>query len=376
MARKGENIRKRKDGRWEGRYRSGIKDDGTVKYTSVYGKSYTEVKNKLIELKRGIFCYDNNLYVEKRFADVLTLWLRANQLKVKGATQAKYSYMIEKHITPILGNRKVSALTVPIINDFLLDKMNNGRLDGRGGLSQSYVKTMAIIIESAMNFAVAEGYCQPLRNQIIKPSLVKKEMQILSVSAQQHFESLAATDINETITGIFIALYTGLRIGEVCALSWEDIDLENQIIHVRHTLSRIQISNGTCYETVLILDAPKTRASVRDIPISPLLLPILTYMKSRAVSKFVISTQQNFTSTRTFDYRYKKVLRDFDLPEINFHSLRHTFATRCVEVGVDVKSLSQMLGHSNVATTLNTYVHPSMDTMRVQIEKLQTVSVN
>ena len=316
------------------------------------------------------------MYVEKRFADVLTLWLRANQLKVKGATQAKYSYMIEKHITPILGNRKVSALTVPIINDFLLDKMNNGRLDGRGGLSQSYVKTMAIIIESAMNFAVAEGYCQPLRNQIIKPSLVKKEMQILSVSAQQHFESLAATDINETITGIFIALYTGLRIGEVCALSWEDIDLENQIIHVRHTLSRIQISNGTCYETVLILDAPKTRASVRDIPISPLLLPILTYMKSRAVSKFVISTQQNFTSTRTFDYRYKKVLRDFDLPEINFHSLRHTFATRCVEVGVDVKSLSQMLGHSNVATTLNTYVHPSMDTMRVQIEKLQTVSVN
>ena len=124
------------------------------------------------------------------------------------------------------------------------------------------------------------------------------------------------------------------------------------------------------------MDAPKTQASVRDIPISPLLLPILTYMKSRAVSKFVISTQQNFTSARTFDYRYKKVLRDFDLPEINFHSLRHTFATRCVEVGVDVKSLSQMLGHSNVATTLNTYVHPSMDTMRVQIEKLQTVSVN
>ena len=372
MARKGENIRKRKDGRWEGRYKIGTKDDGT----SVYGKSYTEVKNKLIEAKRGVVPFGNNSYIEKKFEDVLTLWLKANQLKVKGATQTKYSYMIEKHINPLLGKKRISTLTVPIVNDFLLDKLNNGRLDGTGGLSQSYVKTMAIIIESALNYAVAEGYCQPLRNQIIKPSLVKKEMQILSLSAQQHFEALAVNDIDETITGIFIALYTGLRIGEVCALSWDDIDLDNQIIHVRHTISRIQIYNGTSHETVLILDVPKTKASIRDIPISPLLLPILIYMKGQAVSNFVISTHQSFTSTRTFDYRYKKVFQNFGLPEINFHSLRHTFATRCVEVGVDVKSLSQILGHSNVATTLNTYVHPSMDTMRVQIEKLQTVSVH
>ena len=376
MARKGENIRKRNDGRWEGRYKSGTKDDGTIKYTSVYGKSYTEVKNKLIEIKRGAFCTDNNPYLEKKFAEVLTLWLKSNQLKVKGSTQTKYSYMINKHIEPILGRKRISTLTVPIINDFLLDKLNNGRLDGSGGLSQSYVKTMAIIIESALNFAVAEGYCQPLRNQIIKPSLVKKEMQILSVSAQQHFESLAVNDINETITGIFIALYTGLRIGEVCALSWDDIDLDNQIIHVRHTISRVGNYNGTCYESALILDIPKTKASMRDIPISPLLLPVLIHMKSQSISNYVISTQQNFTSTRTFDYRYKKLFRDFGLPEINFHSLRHTFATRCVEVGVDIKSLSQILGHSNVATTLNTYVHPSMDTMRVQIEKLQTACIH
>lgn len=376
MARKGENIRKRKDGRWEGRYKNGTKDDGTIRYVSIYGKSYIEVKNKLIEIKRGLVCLDNNPYIEKKFEEVLRLWLKSNQLKVKGATQTKYSYMIKKHINPILGKKRISTLTVPTINDFLLEKLNNGRLDGTGGLSQSYVKTMAIIIESAINFAVAEGYCHPFKNQIIKPSLVKKEMQILSVSAQQHFESLAVNNINETITGIFIALYTGLRIGEVCALSWDDIDFDNQIIHVRHTISRIQINNGPCYETVLILDIPKTKASVRDIPISPLLLPVLIHMKSQSVSNYVISTQQNFTSTRTFDYRYKKLFRDFGLPKINFHSLRHTFATRCVEVGVDIKSLSQILGHSNVATTLNTYVHPSIDTMRVQIEKLQTVCVH
>lgn len=375
MARKGENIRKRKDGRWEGRYKSGTKDDGSIRYTSIYGKSYTEVKNKLTEVKRGVSCFDNNPYIEKKFEDVLALWLKTNQLKVKGATQAKYSYMIERHIKPILGKKRTSTLTAPIINDFLREKMNNGRLDGKGGLSQSYVKTMAIIIESAWNFAVAEGYCQPLRNQIIKPSLIKKEMQILSVSAQQHFERLAINNINETITGIFIALYTGLRIGEVCALSWDDVDFENRIIHVRHTVSRIQNSKGACRETVLTLDLPKTKASVRDIPISPLLLPILIDMQSQTVSNYVISTHQSFMSTRTFDYRFKKLLRDFGLPKISFHSLRHTFATRCVEVGVDIKSLSQMLGHSSVATTLNTYVHPSMDTMRLQIEKLQVSGV-
>ena len=376
MARKGENIRKRKDGRWEGRYKNGTKDDGTIKYSSVYGKSYSEVKNKLIEIKRSVSCTDNNPYLEKKFAEVLTLWLKSNQLKVKGATQTKYFYMVQKHIEPTLGKKRISTITAPIINDFLIEKMNNGRLDGTGGLSQSYVKTMAIIIESVLKFAVAEGYCQPLRNHIIKPPLVKKEMQILSISAQQHFESLAANNVNETITGIFIALYTGLRIGEVCALAWDDIDLDNQIIHVRHTISRIQSYNGTSYETVLILDIPKTKSSIRDIPISPLLLSILMRMKSHAVSSFVISTHQSFTSTRTFDYRYKKVFRDFGLPELNFHSLRHTFATRCVEVGVDIKSLSQILGHSNVATTLNTYVHPCIDTMRVQIEKLQTVFIH
>ena len=370
MARKGENIRKRKDGRWEGRYKNGVNENGTAKYSSVYGKTYTEVKNKLIEFKRVNSVCENNPYIEKRFDEILIMWMKSNQIKIKGSTEAKYNYAIERHIKPILGSKKVSSITAPVINNFLFEKMKSGRLDGSGGLSASYVKTMAIIIDAAIKFASNEGYCKPLRSTIIKPTLEKKELEILSVSAQQHFETMAITDINETVTGIFIALYTGLRIGEICALAWEDVDFDMQIIHVRHTITRVQIITDSATRSILKVDIPKTKASIRDIPISPVLLPILKIMKSQSVSRYVISNHEGFISTRTFDYRYKKVLREFSIQEINFHALRHTFATRCVEVGMDIKSLSQMLGHSNVSITLNTYVHPSMDSMRTQIEKL------
>ena len=185
---------------------------------------------------------------------------------------------------------------------------------------------------------------------------------------------MASANIDQTKAGIYIALYAGLRIGELCALSWDDVDLESQIIHIRHTVTRICQKNRDAEKSSLIIDVPKTKASIRDIPIAQILLPILSYMKTQSTSKYVVSLHADFTSPRTFDYRYKKVFHELGIPEINFHALRHTFATRCIEVGVDVKSLSQMLGHSNVSITLNTYVHPSMDAMRNQMQKLCTLS--
>lgn len=377
MARRGENIRKRKDGRWEGRYKSSIKPDGKSKYISVYGKSYTEVKNKLSEIKNGLYCFKSSPYIEKNFGDVLMLWLKSNRIKLKGSTENKYKYMIEKHIKPQLGGRRISTVTASVINDFLLEKKRQGRLDGGGGLAASYVKTMAIIIESAIKFAAAEGFCKPLNNQILKPPGVKKEPEILSLSAQKHFECSVGDSVNETITGIYIGLYAGLRIGEVCALSWNDIDFASQIICVRHTVSRVEKCDSNCGKgSVLIIDTPKTNASIREIPIPSILLHILMRMKEFSVSEYVISTHSGFLSTRTFDYRYKKVLRELGIPVVNFHAFRHTFATRCIEVGMDIKSLSQILGHANVSTTLNTYVHPSMDTIRRKIEKLQALTIS
>lgn len=374
MAKKGENIRKRKDGRWEGRYKSGQKTDGTAKYTSVYGKSYSEVKNKLINAKADIVSFERNPYAEKKFGEILFLWLKSTQIKIKGATEAKYNYMIKKHIVPQLGGIRISKITTPLINNFLYEKSINGRLDGKGGLSASYVKTMAIIIEATMRFAYDEGFCSPLKSQVLKPIAEKKDVPVLSLVDQQQFERFASDNIDQTKTGIYIALYAGLRIGELCALSWDDVDLESQIIHIRHTVTRIRQKNGDTEKTSLIIDIPKTKASIRDIPIAQTLLPILSYMKAQSASKYVVSSHTDFISPRTFDYRYKKVFHEIGIPVINFHALRHTFATRCIEVGMDVKSLSQMLGHANISITLNTYVHPSMDAMRSQMQKLCTLS--
>lgn len=151
--------------------------------------------------------------------------------------------------------------------------------------------------------------------------------------------------------------------------------MQNHIIKVRHTVARVKNSdarfgNSSC----LILDTPKTAASTRDIPISSALLPILTIINNQSSSKFVVSNSESFLSPRTFEYRYHRLLEESGIASINYHALRHTFATRCIEAGVDVKSLSEMLGHANVGVTLNTYVHSSMELKRTQLEKLITFS--
>lgn len=157
----------------------------------------------------------------------------------------------------------------------------------------------------------------------------------------------------------------------MCALTWNDIDLNDNIIHIRHTISRVrnQDTDSTA-STVLIVETPKTEASLRDIPISSMLLPYLMEMKRNAGNCYVLSDDCTFLSPRTLEYRFHKLADDCGLKKVNFHALRHTFATRCIEAGVDVKSLSEILGHANVGITLNTYVHSSMEMKRQQIEKL------
>lgn len=364
MARRGENIRKRKDGRWEGRYK---KD---TKYVSVYGRTYSEVKEKLLNAKLNVNKPDKYICEDRKFYEIIRLWVNSNRIRIKGATEYKYTYIIEKHIIPALGEYRVSEINSAVINIFLDEKLRAGRIDGDGGLSSSYVKTMAIIINSVIHYAEAEGICKPLNTPILKPQTIKKEMQILTYEAQNKLEEMMSVEPDATKLGAFIALNTGMRIGEICALSWNEVDINEKVIHVRHTISRIINNDSDDSKTKLIVDKPKTKAAIRDIPISSVLLPILSLMKKDYSSEYVLTGTNNFVSTRTYDYRYRNMLSSLGIMHINFHALRHTFATRCIEAGVDVKSLSEILGHANVSTTLSTYVHPSMELKRIQIEKL------
>lgn len=378
MPKRGENIHKRKDGRWEGRLKIGKYNNGATKYKSVYAKTYTEAKQKLEELRS--FCSNNQqdklTNTSCLFAEVVQKWFESVRFTLKGSTVYKYEYLIGRHILPVLGSRKIGDISANTVNLFLDQKLRNGKLDGSGALSASYVKVMRHIICSTMTYAAEEGMCNPLKTRINKPFERKQELSILSPDEQKKFEQYVVCTLDLTGLGMMISLYAGLRIGEVCALTWEDVDLKNGIIHIRHTVSRIKCeseSNGK--KSHLIIDSPKTESSIRDIPISSVLRPYLIKAKSISTSCYVVSNTCKFQSPRTFEHRYHQVLNKCGIANINYHALRHTFATRCIQAGMDVKSLSEMLGHANVAITLNTYVHSSMEMKKRQLEKLSALAL-
>ena len=370
MARKGENIRKRKDGRWEGRYKKGRKPNGKIDYGSVYGKTYAEVKEKLQIMKALYNRNDVVVTKDMMFGDILSLWLANNRIKNKGATETKYLNLIETHILPELGGLKMSQLTAPRINAFLLAKIEKGRIDKKGGLSESYVSSMMLIIDSSIKFAASEKICDPLRSKIYKPVIPKTNAFALPLNKQHTLESYIKMNMDFTKLGVLISLHTGMRIGEVCALSWDDIDLKAKLVHVRHTVSRIRNEEPNSTKYKLVIETPKTTSSVRDIPLTPYLVSALIILKSGTVSPYVISSDSTFVNPRTYEYRYKKILKDCNMQQFNYHVLRHTFATRCIEAGMDIKSLSELLGHADIAFTMKKYVHPSLDLKRMHIEKM------
>ena len=306
-------------------------------------------------------------YQDMCFRDLLKIWLGNNRLKYKDSTLIKYEQLIKHHILPMLGDVALSDMNSLLINQFLLFKLENGRVDQQGGLNPSYVRSIMLIINSALNYAALEGWCATMKTPICRPVAAKNEIRIIDMKEQRQLETYIMKHLDLTGVGILLSLYAGLRIGEICALSWDDVDLENRVIFVRHTLSRVKRSNSY----YLGLERPKTNSSLREIPIPSSLFSVLERIRARSDSKFVISTSDTFLNPRTFEYRYHKLLKQAGVTDINFHALRHTFATRCIQAGVDIKSLSEVLGHSNTSITLNIYVHSSMEMKREQMEKLR-----
>lgn len=369
MPRRGENIRKRKDGRWEARFPKGKDQAGHTIYGAVYGSTYREAKEKRRSIQENVQLVSEPV-PDTLFHELLSLWMMDNAVRLKASTIYRYQYLIDTHILPDLGGISLKGLTSPVINSFLANKLQTGRLDGTGGLSAAYVRSITLVISSALKFGAEQGLCSAVSTKIKKPTLAPKELPVLSVDQQSSLESILLTGMDASKLGVYISLYTGLRIGEICALTWDDIDLRNRLIYVRNTVVRVKSDPTSNSNTHLTIDAPKTASSLRCIPICSCLYTVLSEHADRANAKYVASGRDSFVSPRTFDYRYKKLLEASGIPGFNYHALRHTFATRCIEAGVDVKSLSEILGHANVSITLNTYVHSSMDLKRSQLEKI------
>ncbi len=388
MARKGENIHKRKDGRWEARIVITI--NGVKKTKSIYARSYRDVKAKLLHFYADhpmTECQPFRTAADfqatgKTFSQVAEEWFLSNKMNQKASTQLKYHHMFDNHILPAFGNTPVTDIDEYSVNSFLAEKKAKGALFSKGGktapLSSSYVRTMGILIRSVISYAVMKNYRNILKAPITMPAEDRKTVDVLSAKDLTNITQLLQEELSGTVVGIAIALNAGLRIGEICALRWSDIDFEARIIHVRHTIVRVKNDapeyriNGKTAKTKLIVDTPKTKTSLRDIPVNSRLLAILVKAKENSCSDYVISDKSTFLSPRTYEYRYHKFLQNNGITDTNFHVLRHTFSTRCVEADVDIKSLSEMLGHSNVSTTLNIYVHSSMELKRSHLEKLMS----
>lgn len=348
MARKGENIYKRKDGRWEGRYKVGYNDSGTAKYRSIYGKTYQSVKEKLVALKavpvtRSSSC---KLTVKVLFEE----WLSAVKLKVKQSTYANYRMKADKHILPEFGGIRYDTLTVKMLHTFIDKKLSDG-------LSAKYVSDIVIVFKSMAKYiSRVHGFSNPLAD-VILPKVTKKDMQLLSEIQQNQLCRYLMENINNTSLCVLLSLYTGLRVGEVCGLKWSDIDFEKSILTVKRTVQRIRPGE---HRTTLLIDTPKSRSSQRSIPIPSFLISILQKLRGNN-DCYILSGTANVTEPRTMQNRFKSILKKADLPSTNYHSLRHMLATNCIKAGFDVKTLSEILGHASVETTLNRYVHSSME---------------
>lgn len=350
MARRGENIYKRKDGRWEGRYKSGIKADGTAKYSSIYGKTYAEVKAKLSEkrVKNDVSAVPKNLTVNNLFS----MWFSDIRLKVKESTYMNYQMKFEKHISSSLGKTLYERLTVEKLNDFVQAKLSSG-------LSPKYTADIVAVIKSVCRFAKKRFGYEDKSAFITTPKGKTKEKELLDKTEQARLNNYLISNPTSLNVGILLSAATGVRIGELCALKWENINLEKRILTVRNTVQRIKSVDGET-ATKLIVSSPKSSSSAREIPLPEFIVPLLSSIKSNN-DCYLLSGTSNIVEPRVMQYRFKRILKELHLSDVSFHSLRHLFATNCIEIGVDVKSLSEILGHSSVEITLNRYVHSSME---------------
>lgn len=381
MGRHGENIRKRKDGRWEARVIYTYHPDGKAKYHSIYGKSYLEVKEKRSAYTEtnAKFCISKSeTYQNKKkitFGQVMNEWLESKKDFVKESTLAHYTSLLNRHILPKLGEYYLSALSSEVINSFLREKLCSGRTDGKGGLSPKTVSDIRSILLLGLEYAKEQDYPCPILNKIFCPKSKQPHIQVMTRAEQAKLEEFLFAHPEPLELGILIALYGGLRIGEICALQWKDFHFDSGTIHVTKTMLRIQDITPNCQKkTKIIISHPKTEHSNRIIPMPSFLILFLKKYKMKP-DVYILTGNQSFLEPRMCLDKYKQILNQVHLKSYTFHALRHTFATRCVESGFDIKSLSEILGHANVSTTLQRYVHPSIDLKKEQMNRLEKISI-
>lgn len=358
MARKGENIRKRADGRWEGRYILPCAT-GRGKMRSVYANSYAEARTKLARARLDAFGTAENgetVAAEEPLDYYARMWLSRVARERKHATYVKYRMIYEKHLAAGFGSLSLSEICDALIRE----KLN------REEMSDSIRKSIYVVLQQILDCAAAESGGSSIRFRKTLSGRGACTVEILNPTEQTRLIRYLIGHMNRRYLGIYICLSTGLRLGEICALRWECVDLEQKILYVKSTVQRIAVE-GKASRTALVEGEPKTPCSKRAVPLSDPMVELLT--RYARESGYVLKDDCPM-EPRTYENIFKSCLKKAGIDEKKFHILRHSFATNCINSGMDTKSLSEILGHSNVSITLNRYVHPSFTTKRAHMNAL------
>ena len=300
---------------------------------------------------------------KKTIKEITIMWKEDKRKYVKCSTYSAYALILENHILPTFGD--MYELHESEVQEFALQKLQQG-------LSPKSVKDILIVLKMVMKFGVKLGvlihqdwcikYPTPQEN---------KQLNVLSITNHKAILHYISEHFTFRNLGIYICLTTGIRIGEICALTWDDVDIINGVIYIRKTIERIYILDGEKRHTEIIIGTPKTQNSIRDIPMNKELLKMIRPLKKIVNGKFyVLTNEKQPTEPRTYRNYYKRMMEQLNIPPLKFHGLRHSFATRCIESNCDYKTVSVILGHSDISTTLNLYVHPNMEQKKKCIDKV------
>ena len=299
----------------------------------------------------------------KTVREIAAAWKEDKRPYVKQSTMAAYVLILENHVLPWFGDS--DSLHEQEVQAFVLQKLG-------GGLSVKTVKDILIVLKMVMKFGVKNEWMNYYEWDIKYPAnSTGKELEVLSVANHRKILNYIHSHFTFTGLGIYISLSTGLRIGEICALKWSDINVTDGTITVSRTIERIYIIEGVKKHTELIVNTPKTKNSHREIPMGKELLAMVKPLKKVVNEDFyVLTNDEHPTEPRTYRNYYNSLMKKLDIPKLKYHGLRHSFATRCIEAGCDYKTVSVLLGHSSISTTLNLYVHPNMEQKKHCITKM------
>lgn len=346
MSRKDENVFKRKDGR-------------------------REIREKVVRCKAALLSgapvpASGN---RRRFTFFCKEWLRLERGKVKESTYVKYDTMLKKHVFPTLGECFPPDITTRLIERFKQELLNEG-------LAAKTVRDILTVLHTILKYAAAQYPGLFPAVEISYPKEQRKEVRVLDPEEQRRFVAYLQEDMDACKFGVLLALFTGLRIGELCALKWENVSLKDRTIHVAATMQRLQDQAGTeNKKTKVVIGTPKSDTSLRTIPLTEKAARLCGQFDPHCPAAFLLTGTEQFMEPRQLQKRLKKYTGDCGLAGVHFHTIRHTFATRCVEAGFELKSLSEILGHANTSITLNRYVHSSMALKRENMEKLAAVGL-